>query len=117
MGAKQRSRKTSANPRGAGPRKETRVAFSSKQVRVGVVVAAAFFVAYLIVSSVRQNQQTFEVCVDFHGTQHCASAAGATKEDALRSAQQIDCELLSRSREDNMVCLDQAPSSIKKMTK
>lgn len=84
---------------------------------VGMAIAAALFVAYLIVSSVRQNQQTFEVCVDFRGTQHCASAAGTTKEDAVRSAQQIDCELLSRSREDNMVCLDRAPSSIKKMTK
>lgn len=71
--------------------------------------------AYLIVSSMRQSQLTYEVCVDFRGSAHCATAAGTTKEEAMRSAQQIDCELLSHNREENMVCLDQAPSSIKKM--
>jgi len=82
-----------------------------------IAIAALIFIVILIYSSVKQNEQTYEVCVDFKGSSHCASAAGATSDEALRSAQQIDCELLSHSREENMVCLDRAPASIKKLAK
>lgn len=91
------------------------MAISSKRIRVVVIFAAAFFVAYLIASSMRQTQQKYEVCVTFQAGSHCSTASGATSDEAIRSAQQIDCELLSHSREENMVCLDRQPASVKRM--
>lgn len=92
------------------------MAVSSNQIRIIIGIAAVIFIAILIASSVRQTEQKYEVCVSFHGESHCSTASGATDKEAIQSAQQIDCELLSHSREENMVCLDSAPSSIKKMS-
>jgi hypothetical protein len=46
---------------------------------------------------------------------HCATASGATSAEAIRSAQDIDCEMLANGRDENMVCLDSPPSSVRPM--
>jgi hypothetical protein len=42
---------------------------------------------------------------------HCATASGATSQEAIRSAQGIDCEMLANGRDENIVCLDTPPTS------
>jgi hypothetical protein len=79
-------------------------------------IIAAFAVALLgvlVYSSMQQTQQRYEVCLDFRGASHCATAAGATKEQAVRSAQEINCEMLAHGRDETMVCMDVAPASIR----
>lgn len=83
------------------------------QVRMIIVVGAIVLFGVLIHSSLQQTQNQYEVCVTFKGAMHCATASGATSAEAIRSAQDIDCEMLSNGRDENMVCLDTPPSSMR----
>jgi hypothetical protein len=83
------------------------------QVRVISIVGAIVLLAVLLYSSRQQTQNKYEVCVTFKGAMHCATASGATSAEAIRSAQDIDCEMLSNGRDENMVCLDSPPSSVR----
>jgi hypothetical protein len=89
------------------------MAKKSNHLRWIIAVAAAAFIGVLIYSSVQETRTRYEVCMNFKGATHCASAAGANHDQAVRSAQEIDCELLSNGRDENMVCLDQPPSSVR----
>jgi hypothetical protein len=83
------------------------------QVRVISIVGAIVLLGVLLYSSRQQTQNKYEVCVTFKGAMHCATASGATSAEAIRSAQDIDCEMLSNGRDENMVCLDSPPSSVR----
>jgi hypothetical protein len=89
------------------------MAKKSNHIRWIIAIAAAAFIGVLIYSSVQETRTRYEVCMSFKGATHCASAAGANHDQAVRSAQEIDCELLSNGRDENMVCLDQPPSSVR----
>lgn len=72
-------------------------------------------VGALIYFSFQQNQHRYEVCVTFKSATHCATATGATRDEAIRAAQGIDCEMLSNGRDENMVCLDSPATSVREM--
>ena len=76
-----------------------------------VSIGAAVFIGILLYSSVLQTKNEYEVCVTFKGALHCATASGATSQEAIRSAQAIDCEMLANGRDENIVCLDTPPTS------
>ena len=78
-----------------------------------IVVVGVILVILLAYSSFHQSVYRVEACVDFHGRTHCARASGQTRADAIRSAQEIDCELVADGRDENMACLDQQPSSVR----
>lgn len=78
-----------------------------------IVIAGAIFVILLVYSSFRQSVYRVEACVDFHGRSHCAQASGQTRAAAIRSAEEIDCELIANGRDENIACLDQQPSSVR----
>jgi hypothetical protein len=81
------------------------------QIRVIVSLSAAIFVGVLLYSSMQQTKNEYEVCVTFKGAMRCATASGATSQEAIRSAQGIDCEMLANGRDENIVCLDTPPTS------
>lgn len=83
----------------------------SKQMRWIIVIGAVVLIAILAYSSLQQTQRKFEVCMTFRGTSHCSTATGATPDEAIRSAQGIDCELVTNGRDELMACMDQSPSS------
>lgn len=78
-----------------------------------IVIVGVIFVVALIYSSFRQSVFRVEACVDFHGNTHCAEASGQTRAEAIRSAQEIDCQMLANGRDENIVCLAQQPSSVR----
>jgi len=80
-------------------------------IRAIVSLGAAIFTGILLYSSFQQTKNEYEVCVTFKGALHCATASGATSQEAIRSAQGIDCEMLANGRDENIVCLDTPPSS------
>ncbi len=93
------------------------MASNKTQVRMIMILAGIVFIALLVYLSRQQNQNQYEVCVTFKGAMHCATAAGATPTEAIRSAQGIDCAMLANGRDENMVCLDVPPTSSRPMTK
>jgi hypothetical protein len=89
------------------------MAKKSNQMRWIMVLGALLLLGVLVYSSVQQTRKRYEVCVSFKGSTHCATAAGSTYDQAVRSAQEIDCELLANGRDENMVCLANPPASVR----
>jgi hypothetical protein len=82
-------------------------------VRWIVALGALALVGVLAYSTVQQTHERYEVCVQFRGGTHCATATGSNYDQAVRSAQEIDCQLLSNGRDENMVCLASPPASVR----
>ncbi len=82
-------------------------------IRWIIALGAVVFVGVLVYSSFQQTRERYEVCMTFKGAAHCATAAGSNYDQAVRSAQEIDCELLANGRDENIACLAQAPSSVR----
>jgi len=78
-----------------------------------MALGGVLLVGVLVYSSLQQTHERYEVCVSFKGATHCATATGSTYDQAVRSAQEIDCQLLANGRDENMVCLDNPPTSIR----
>ena len=94
----------------------TIMAISSRNVKIFTAIAAVIFIGLLAYSSMRQSVYRYQVCMDFHGRTHCAEASGPKASDAVRSAQEIDCQLIADSRDENMVCLAAQPSRIREVS-
>lgn len=77
-----------------------------------IPIAAIVFLGILVYSTMQATRTRYEVCMNFKGGTHCATASGTNYDQAVRSAQTIDCELLSNGRDENMVCLDTQPASV-----
>lgn len=82
------------------------------QVRWIIALAVAVLLGVLLYSSFEQTRERYEVCVAFKGASHCATASGSSYDQAVRSAQEIDCEMLSSGRDENMVCLANPPAKV-----
>jgi len=78
-----------------------------------MALGGVLLVGVLVYSSLQQTHERYEVCVSFKGATHCATATGSTYDQSVRSAQEIDCQLLANGRDENMVCLDNPPTSIR----
>ena len=89
----------------------------SNPVRWIVAIGGVAFFAVLIYLSMRQTKLEYEVCMTYRGGTHCATAEGATYDEAVRNAQEIDCQMLASGRDQTMVCLATQPSSIRQMQK
>jgi hypothetical protein len=84
-------------------------------MRLIMILGGIILVGILAYSSFQQTQKRYEVCVTFKSATHCATATGANSTEAIRSAQEIDCQLLSNGRDENMVCLDSPASSVREI--
>jgi hypothetical protein len=80
---------------------------------VGVLAVALF--GGIIYLTTLQSQSEYEVCMAFNGRTHCAKAAGRTPDEAIQAARSICCTMLTSGREENMVCLQNEPSSVRKL--
>jgi hypothetical protein len=89
------------------------MAEKSHRVRWIMAAGGVILIAVLLYSSLQQTRERYEVCVTFKGAAHCATASGSTYDQAVRSAQEIDCQLLANGRDENMVCLDSPPTSVR----
>ena len=89
------------------------MAAKSNNVRWIIALGAIALVGVLAYSTLQQTREQYEVCVTFKGASHCASASGSNYDQAVRSAQEIDCQLLTYGRDENMVCLANPPASVR----
>ena len=84
-------------------------------MRVIMLGGGLLLVGILLYVTLQQTKTEYEVCVTFKGEMHCASAKGASATEAIRSAQEIDCQMLTSGRDENMVCLDSPPTAVRKL--
>jgi hypothetical protein len=91
------------------------MAKGSNHVKWIVAAGAILLFGVLVHSTFDATRIKYEVCMAFKGATHCSTAAGASAEDAIRSAQGIDCQLLTNGRDELMVCMDTAPTVVREL--
>lgn len=87
----------------------------STQMRWIVVLGGIAFFGVLLYSTLQQTQKEYEVCVNFKDRSHCSTARGSTAEEAIRSARDIDCGLITNGRDEVMACNDVQPASVRQV--
>lgn len=75
----------------------------------GVVLA----LGALMYTSMPQSQYRVEVCKEFGGRTQCRIASADNERDALRTATENACALISSGVTDTMACQAQDPKSVK----
>lgn len=91
------------------------MAKQSTQMRLIVIVGGIVFFGVMLYSTIQQTHKEFEVCVTFKERSHCATARGSTAEEAVHSAKDIDCGLITNGRDELMACNDAQPTSIREI--
>lgn len=81
------------------------------QTRWIILIGVIVFIAALVRFTFQQTHLEYQVCMTFAGGSHCATAQGASEDEAIRSAKNIDCGLLANGRDANIRCMD-APASV-----
>lgn len=76
-----------------------------------ILIGVLVFVGALVHFTLQQTRLEYQVCMAFEGGTHCATAKGATAEEAISSAKNIDCGLLANGRDANIRCMG-APATI-----
>jgi hypothetical protein len=91
------------------------MAKQSTQMRLIVVLGGIVFFGVLLYSTLQQNNKEYEVCLAFKERSHCATARGATADEAVRSARDIDCTMITNGRDELMACNDVPPTSVREI--
>jgi len=91
------------------------MAKKSTPMRWIMVLSGIVFFGVLLHSTLQQTQKEFEVCMTFRDRSHCATARGSTEEEAIRSAKDIDCGLITSGRDELMACGDTEPASVRQI--
>jgi hypothetical protein len=78
------------------------------QTRWMILIGALLFITALVHFTFQQTRLEYQVCMTYAGGSHCATAQGATADDAIRSAKNIDCGLLANGRDANIQCMNAA---------
>ena len=87
-------------------------------MKKSVLLAIAFVVLVIgaviyTTMSASSTRYRVEICVDFNGQRQCRTAAAATEQSALRTAQDNACALIASGVTDSIACGNTAPSSVK----
>jgi len=80
------------------------------KILVGVGFIA--LIGFIIYSATGLAQVSCEVCVEFHGKTSCQPAAGTTKDEAVKTAEDIACAELASGRTESIACERTPPKSI-----
>ena len=77
------------------------------------IVGFVVFLAVMTYSMMGNRKIRVEVCVAFNGRNSCRVASGPTKDEAVRTATDNACALVSSGMTETMTCGHQPPASIK----
>ena len=81
-----------------------------------VILGVIFVLIVLVVivyTTIGLSVAKVEVCMEFNGRTNCGTAAGQTKEYALRTATANACALISGGVGDTIACEQKKPVSVK----
>jgi hypothetical protein len=83
-----------------------------KVALIGFVFLAAVLGA-LLYTSLGHGKVRCEVCITYRDRRACRTAAGSTKEEALRAARDNACALIASGVTDSIACQNTTPDSIR----
>lgn len=84
----------------------------SAKIKWTIVAFVIVFAVAIGYSSYEATRVRYRVCMSIDGRTHCAVAQGRSAKEAIQSAMEIDCGLISQSRDQLMVCEATQPQSV-----
>jgi len=75
-------------------------------------IFAVLVVGVLLYTSLRIEQVTCEVCVEFNGRTQCRIASGANKEGTVQTAHDNACAFLVGSKTEGFLCGQARPTKV-----
>lgn len=85
----------------------------SKSVKIGIAVVFAIIIGIVIYSTLNLSRYECEVCIEFGGRTQCRTAAGSAREEAIRTATDNACALLTSGMTNSIACGHTPPKSIR----
>ena len=85
----------------------------SKRIKVAIGVVFVFLVGIILYSTMNLNRYECQVCINFKGQVACRTAAGATREEAIRTATDNACAQVASGMTDSIACGNTPPQSIR----
>ncbi len=76
-------------------------------------ILALVAAAAIVWSTMRQAGPSCEVCITYRGSTQCRTAAGATREDAVRVATDNACAFISSGMAEGIQCGNTPPDSVR----
>lgn len=85
-----------------------------RRTRLALLAIGAFLAlaAWMTWAMLGGRRHRVEVCMEFRGRTACRTAAGPTREDAVRTAADNACALLASGMTDTMQCARGEPRSV-----
>jgi hypothetical protein len=77
-----------------------------------IILFAAAFAAIMWTSTRDLSSIRVEVCMEFRGRTACRTAAGASREQAERTARDNACALIASGMTDSIACSNTPPKSV-----
>ncbi len=87
----------------------------SRTVKIAIAAAFLLFLGILVYSSLRLGAVRMEVCIEFKGRTDCGTAAAPTEEEAIRTATDNACALISSGMTDSIACSRTPPKSVRRL--
>ena len=84
----------------------------NKTIGIGIVFLLAV-AAFVLFTTLGTSRVRCEVCITFQGRTSCRAASGSTQSDALRSAIDNACALISAGVTDSIACQNTRPDSMR----
>ena len=85
----------------------------SRRLKLVIAGVVLLLLAALVYSTLSLARFECEVCVTFNGWSACRVAAGATREEAVRTASDNACAFLASGRTDSMACGRTPPTRVR----
>ena len=86
----------------------------SPQSKIAIITVAivVLTLGVLILAMMQQAEVSCEVCVTFQGRTACREALGSDRDEAIRTATDNACGLLTRGMANSIGCQNTTPDSV-----
>ncbi len=85
----------------------------SSSLKLEIAAGSVLLLGVIVYSTMSLARFECEVCVTFNGRSACRVAAGATREETIRTATDNACAFLASGRTDSMACGRTPPTRIR----
>ena len=79
--------------------------------KILIVFGCVSFIAYVVYLSFGLRQFSCRVCMEFKGKTACATAAGSSQEEAIRTATDTACAKIASGVTNSIACTRNLPKS------
>ena len=76
------------------------------------ILGIALAIGYIFYSLTAVAQVSCEVCITYRGKTECRTGAGATEEEAQRTATDVACTFLAAGMTDSIACTSTPPTRL-----